>query len=76
MVKGMLTWILLRISLIYLAPLIYHLIQLPSLKLEASRKFLITRKVSDVRRRGATTEAYGDIRRRKERSKATPQTMP
>jgi len=42
--------------------------------------FLITRKVLDARRRGATTEAYGVIRRkpveslkveREERSKAT-----
>jgi hypothetical protein len=38
--------------------------------------FLITRKVLDARRRGATTEAYGAIRRKKERSKATPQMMP
>jgi hypothetical protein len=43
--------------------------------------FLITRKVLDARRRGATTEAYGTLRRkpveslkveREERSKATP----
>jgi len=43
--------------------------------------FLITRKVLDARRRGATTEAYGAIRRkpveslkveREEQSKATP----
>jgi hypothetical protein len=43
--------------------------------------FLITSKVLDARRRGATTEAYGAIRRkpveslkveREERSKATP----
>jgi hypothetical protein len=34
--------------------------------------FLITSKVLDVRRRGATTEAYGIIRRKEERSKATP----
>jgi hypothetical protein len=33
--------------------------------------FLITSKVLDVRRRGATTEAYGVIRRKEERSKAT-----
>jgi len=33
---------------------------------------LITRKVLDARRRGATTEAYGAIRRKEERSKATP----
>jgi len=34
--------------------------------------FLITSKVLDSRRRGATTEAYGVIRRKEERSKATP----
>jgi hypothetical protein len=34
--------------------------------------FLITSKVLDVRRRGATTEAYGAIRRNEERAKATP----
>jgi hypothetical protein len=34
--------------------------------------FLITSKVLDARRRGATTEAYGGIRRKEERSKATP----
>jgi len=34
--------------------------------------FLITSKVLDARRRGATTEAYGVIRRKEERSKATP----
>jgi hypothetical protein len=33
--------------------------------------FLITSKVLDVRRRGATTEAYRVIRRKEERSKAT-----
>jgi len=33
-------------------------------------------KVLDARRRGATTEAYGAIRRKEERSKATPQMMP
>jgi len=38
--------------------------------------FLITSKVLDARRRGATTEAYGAIRRKEERSKATPQMMP
>jgi len=37
---------------------------------------LITSKVLDARRRGATTEAYGAIRRKEERSKATPQMMP
>jgi len=34
--------------------------------------FLITSKVLDARRRGATTEPYGVIRRKEERSKATP----
>ena len=34
--------------------------------------FLITSKVLDARRRGGTTEAYRAIRRKKERSKATP----
>jgi len=38
--------------------------------------FLITSKVLGARRRGATTEAYGAIRRKEERSKATPQMMP
>jgi hypothetical protein len=33
--------------------------------------FLITSKVLDVSHRGATTEAYGVIRRKEERSKAT-----
>jgi hypothetical protein len=33
---------------------------------------LITSKVLDARRRGVTTEAYGAIRRKEERSKATP----
>jgi hypothetical protein len=33
--------------------------------------FLITSKVLNVRRRGATIEAYGVIRRKEERSKAT-----
>jgi hypothetical protein len=33
---------------------------------------LITSKALDARRRGATTEAYGPIRRKEERSKATP----
>jgi hypothetical protein len=37
--------------------------------LEALEGLLITRKVLNARRRGATTEAYGDIRRREERSK-------
>jgi hypothetical protein len=34
--------------------------------------FLITSKVLDVRRRGATTEAYEEIRRKEARPKATP----
>jgi hypothetical protein len=34
------------------------------------------KKVLDARRRGATTEAYEAIRRKEERSKATPQMMP
>jgi hypothetical protein len=38
--------------------------------------FLIIRKAPDARRRGATTEAYGAIRRKEERAKATPQMMP
>jgi len=33
--------------------------------------FLIASKVLDVRRRGATTEAYVAIRRKEKRSKAT-----
>ena len=33
---------------------------------------LITIKVLDARRRGATNEAYEAIRRKEERSKATP----
>ena len=33
---------------------------------------LITSKVFHARRRGATTEAYGSIRRKEEGSKATP----
>ena len=39
-------------------------------------KFLIASKILDARRRGATSEAYGAIRRKEERSKATPQMMP
>ncbi len=38
--------------------------------------FLITRKVLDAMRQGATTEAYGAIRREEERSKATLQMIP
>jgi hypothetical protein len=47
-----------------------------SLKLAGYTVLLITSKVLDARRRGATTEAYGAIRRKEERSKATPQMMP
>jgi hypothetical protein len=46
------------------------------MKAEASATSLITIKVLDARRGGATTEAYGAIRRKEERSKATPQIMP
>jgi hypothetical protein len=35
-------------------------------------EFLIASKVLDARRRGVTTEAHGAIRRKLERSKATP----
>jgi hypothetical protein len=38
--------------------------------------FLITSKVLDARRRGATTEAYEQYSAKEERSKATPQMMP
>jgi hypothetical protein len=37
--------------------------------------FLITKKVLDARRQGATTEAYEAIRRKEERTKATLQMM-
>ena len=53
-------------------------IWLSGVKSAASGVYLITSKVLDARRRGATTEAYGAIRRRgptprkEERSKATP----
>jgi hypothetical protein len=50
---------------------IHRLIWELGLKLVAYVAFLITSKVLDVRRRGATTEAYGVIRRREERSKTT-----
>jgi len=36
------------------------------------RAFLIISKVLDARHRGVTTEAYGAIRRKEKRSKATP----
>jgi len=42
---------------------------------KAVEEFLITSKTSDARSQGATTEAYGSIRRKKERAKATPQMM-
>jgi hypothetical protein len=41
-----------------------------TLKSAGSGKFLITSKVLDVRRRGATTEAYGAIRRKPAPAKA------
>jgi hypothetical protein len=47
-----------------------------TLKLAGYAISLITSKVLDARRRGATTEADGAIRRKEERSKATPQMMP
>jgi len=48
------------------------------MKAEISRLWNIPdhQKALDARRRGATTEAYGAIRRKEERSKATPQMMP
>jgi hypothetical protein len=49
-----------------------RLIQVSKLKSAGYEVFLITRKVLDARRRGATTEAYGAIRRKEEGSKATP----
>jgi hypothetical protein len=49
----------------------HRLIWVIRLKLAGYVAFLITSKVLDVRRRGATTEAYGLIRRKEERSKAT-----
>ena len=60
---------------------IHLLFQVSLPKAARFRESLITRKVLDVRRQGATTEAYGAIRRkpvvslkveREERSKATP----
>jgi hypothetical protein len=42
------------------------------LKSTGFEEFLITSKVLDARRQGATTEAYGAIRCKEERSKATP----
>ena len=50
---------------------IHRLISVLRLKLVGYVAFLITSKALDVRRRGATTEAYGVIRRKEERSKAT-----
>jgi hypothetical protein len=55
---------------------IHRLIWGLRLKLDSYLAFLITSKVLDVRRQGATTEAYGVIRRKEERSKATQQMMP
>jgi hypothetical protein len=55
---------------------IHRVIWVLRLKLVGYVAFLITSKVLDVRRQGATTEAYGSIRRKEKRSKATPQMMP
>jgi hypothetical protein len=55
---------------------IHRQIRVSLLKSEGFGGFLITSKVLDARRQGATTEAYGAIRRKEERSKATPQMMP
>jgi hypothetical protein len=49
---------------------IHRLIWELRLKLVAHAALLITSKVLDVRRRGATTEAYGLKRRKEERSLA------
>jgi hypothetical protein len=54
---------------------IHHLILLSGTNLAVYGVFLITSKVLDARRRGDATEAYGTIRRKEERSKATPQMM-
>jgi len=51
---------------------IHRLIYMSLLETVGFVGFLITSKVLDARRRGATTEAYGAIRRKEERSKATP----
>jgi hypothetical protein len=56
--------------------LICHLIWASNLKPAGNWVCLITSKVLDARRRGATTEAYEAIRRKEERTKATPQMMP
>ncbi len=50
---------------------IHRLIWVLRVKLVGYVAFLINSKVLDVRRRGATTEAYRPIRRKEERSKAT-----
>ena len=55
---------------------IHRVIQLFRVILLGYVTFLITSKGLDVRRRGATTEAYRAIRRKEKRSKATPQMMP
>ena len=55
---------------------VHRLILVSGLKSAAYGVFLFTSKVLDARRRGATTEAYGVIRRKEERSKGTPQMMP
>jgi hypothetical protein len=51
-------------------PPIQRLIRVLRLKLVGNVAFLITSKVLDVRRRGATTEAYGVIRRKPAPAKA------
>jgi hypothetical protein len=55
---------------------IHRLIFVSRVKSGGYGAFLITSKVLDARRRGATTEAYGAIRRKEERSRTTPQMMP
>jgi hypothetical protein len=51
---------------------IHRVIKVSKLKSAGYGIILITSKVLGARRRGATTEAYGAIRRKEERSKATP----
>ena len=53
-------------------PLIHHPFWISSMKPENYGVLLITSKALDARRQGVTTEAYGAIRRKEERSKATP----
>ena len=49
---------------------IHRLIQILLLASVGLGRCLITRKASDARRQGATTEAYGAIRRKEERAPA------